>query len=153
MLKQGERVWVKDGRAVRAVNFLGNGQRCETWLPVGVWTVEGECLLTVGGGSNEMAPAVMLSRPDRGDLAKRETWYVSPAALEGFTPLKPVGVHTLAIVRRPGRPRFRFAIVGFLGDLWMDLRFDTEAEARYYAAERGWGKLEVRAEGEHVPSR
>lgn len=60
-----------DPRLIRAATFLQNGQRYESWLPVGAYAVVGECELTEGRGSPEMAKAVKVRNRGNGAF-----WYI-----------------------------------------------------------------------------
>lgn len=62
-------------RQIRAVTFYSDGQRCETWLPRGTYTVGGRCNLSEGRGSSEMRPAVILKGQEK---KNHGTWYVAP---------------------------------------------------------------------------
>ncbi len=66
-------------RAVRALTYTSFGGRCETWLPVGYWRVEGDCLVRAGRDGGELVPALILLRP--APLTQDGVWYVAPAAL------------------------------------------------------------------------
>ena len=72
---QGQRFRVEDGRSIRGVTFLQNGQRYESWLPVGLWEVDGPCNLTTGRGDNAMQPALKIHACGAGNWG---TWYVNP---------------------------------------------------------------------------
>jgi hypothetical protein len=139
-VQANDRFYLK-AREVRGVTFAPNGQRCETWLPAGLWEVVGDCLLTSGRDAAEMAPAVKLQRIATG---KPETWYTGPASLESVEVVReqPGEPHTLEVApNNPGpfgNSGLRFALVGFVGMLWMHIPFFTAAEAKAYAAERGW---------------
>ena len=62
-------------RQVRALTYLPHGQSCETWLPAGLWQVQGTCSITGRDGSRQAA--IILRRPV--PLVQDGTWYVGTA--------------------------------------------------------------------------
>lgn len=63
------RVSRQDSRMFRAVTFLPHGQRCELWLPAGLYEFTGECNLTDGNGGMSKAEQLVAC----GDGSR---WYV-----------------------------------------------------------------------------
>jgi hypothetical protein len=70
IIRVGERKW-------RGLTYLPNGQRCETWLPKGLWHAHGEC--EVVGDFGARSAAVMVRRPLV--MPQDGIWYVCPASV------------------------------------------------------------------------
>jgi len=64
--------------ALRGVSFLPSGQRMESWVPGGTYTIGDEAEISVGRGSDEKAPAIALHDVNRSDA----TWYVGEKMLK-----------------------------------------------------------------------
>lgn len=65
-------------RTVRAVTFLPHGQRCETWLPAGMWQVVGGCDLTSDRDATEYVPSLMVRKPI--PMVSDGMWYTGVSA-------------------------------------------------------------------------
>ena len=76
----GQVVKVK-ARTIRAVTFLPHGQRCETWLPAGLWQVVCGCELTGGRDGTELSHAIMVRKPV--PLTSDGIWYTGANAFSG----------------------------------------------------------------------
>ena len=78
---RGERFKVR-ATQVRALTYGPTGQRCECWLPAGVWQCDGECNVMASRDDSTMVPALVVFRPgppkrDGNDGA----WYVGMESL------------------------------------------------------------------------
>lgn len=65
-------------RKVRGLTYLPHGQRCETWVPKGHYTFEGECTVLTSsfpGLEPVHIPAWKISHPKEG------TWYIAPRSV------------------------------------------------------------------------
>lgn len=64
-------------RKVRGLTYLPNGQKCETWVPKGHYTMEGECtvLTTFPGYDPVHTAAWKITHPQEG------TWYIAPRSV------------------------------------------------------------------------
>ena len=79
LARRGERIVVK-ANTVRAITYGPSGQRCEQWLPAGLYQVDGQCSLAPARMANtEWIPALILFRalPQKPD----GVWYVHPSAV------------------------------------------------------------------------